>query len=97
MIWHEIDISLPGTPPDTTLKLLGIYNNPGTDKPLIEIVLRTTGDTTKDVVIASKDPSLLAIPDDPNPKDVFTKYRTFFNKILAKLQSREKYKPDLEV
>lgn len=91
MIWYNQIISVPETPAGSTVRLYGVYNQPGESLvPMIEIKAEIGSgpdDTATILTLYTHNPSGLGHQEDPQAEDILDRYRHKIQKATARLQN----------
>ena len=76
MIWYTEELTCQEQPDGATLNLTGTFNAPGSNIPMIQILLmieQEPGDTLIIKPMMEKSPSFLSF-EEPNPDEIHAKY-----------------------
>jgi len=93
MKWYQKELHIKDHPSECILTLMGVYNHPDSNIPTtIQIILNinnmTTGDN-KNIVLYSKNPSVLIAPDDfVDPDMILAKYHRNIQKCITKVEKQ---------
>lgn len=83
--WHTQSINCLEQPPDYELLLCGVWNDPGSNKPLIEIKLFC--DKKEELVLYTHNPTMMS-REDPTDEDIFRKYYAKFSKMSERVRKK---------
>jgi hypothetical protein len=88
LIWYQEEVNPKDTPEDSLVELLGVLNPPESDLPLIQILVHISGPNQKQIVLYAHHPSMRH-HTEPNPDDVYTRYRHKIIKAKKRLDAAE--------
>ena len=83
--WYVQNIDCLEQPPDYELALCGVWNDPGSDKPLIEIKLFC--DKLHELVLYTHNPTMMSV-EDPTDEDIFRKYHAKICKMSERVRKK---------